>query len=267
MVKGLYTAWSGMVNEMNRMDVMTNNLANADTNGYKKEGATSQTFDEQLAVKIKDQSEPMGMPRRLGGMYPGVKIGETYTDYSQGSFQVTDSQYDVALDGDGFFAVSFTNKNGETSVKYTRDGAFTVNTQGYLVTKDGDYVLNQAGAENTDPAANNYIRLDPNLPFTIDEQGYIHQNEQTVAQLGVINFEDYNYLEKYGENLYQTVDGATLAAANASVRQGYIEASNVNVVTEMVNMITITRAYESNQKVIQTIDGMLDKAVNNVGRV
>ena len=80
MVKGLYTAWSGMVNEMNRMDVMTNNLANADTNGYKKEGATSQTFDEQLAVKIKDQSEPMGMPRRLGGMYPGVKIGETYTD-------------------------------------------------------------------------------------------------------------------------------------------------------------------------------------------
>lgn len=266
MVKGLYTAWSGMVNEMNRMDVMTNNLANADTNGYKKEGATSQTFDEQLAVKIKDQSD-LGLPVKLGGMYPGVKIGETYTDYSQGSFQVTDSQYDVALDGEGFFAVSFTNKNGETSVKYTRDGAFTVNTQGYLVTKDGDYVLNQAGAQNTDPAANNYIRLDPNQTFTIDEQGFIHQNEQVVAQLGVIDFEDYNYLEKYGENLYQTVDGATLTDANARVRQGYIEASNVNVVTEMVNMITITRAYESNQKVIQTIDSMLDKAVNNVGRV
>ena len=209
----------------------------------------------------------MGMPRRLGGMYPGVKIGETYTDYSQGSFQVTDSQYDVALDGDGFFAISFTNKNGETSVKYTRDGAFTVNTQGYLVTKDGDYVLNQAGAENTDPAANNYIQIDPNLPFMIDEQGYIHQNEQVVGQIGVIDFEDYNYLAKYGENLYEAVDGATLAASNARVRQGYIEASNVNVVTEMVNMITITRAYESNQKVIQTIDGMLDKAVNNVGRV
>lgn len=266
MVKGLYTAWSGMINEMNRMDVMTNNLANADTNGYKKEGATSQTFDEQLAVKIKDQSE-VGHPRRLGGMYPGVKIGETYTDYSQGSFQVTDSQYDVALDGEGFFAVSFTNKNGETSVKYTRDGAFTVNTDGYLVTKDGDYVLNQAGAQNTDPAANNYIQLDPNLPFTIDELGFIHQNERIVAQLGVIDFENYDYLEKYGENLYQTVDGATLAASNARVRQGYIEASNVNVVTEMVNMITITRAYESNQKVLQAINGMLDKAVNNVGRV
>lgn len=266
MVKGLYTAWSGMINEMNRMDVMTNNLANADTNGYKKEGATSQTFDEQLAVKIKDQSD-LGLPKRLGGMYPGVKIGETYTDYSQGSFQVTDSQYDIALDGDGFFAISFTNKNGETSVKYTRDGAFTVNTQGYLVTKDGDFVLNQAGAENTDPAAGNYIQLDPNLPFTVDEKGNIHQDGQVVAQLGVIDFEDYNYLAKYGENLYQPVDGATLADADVRVRQGYIEASNVNVVTEMVNMITITRAYESNQKVIQTIDGMLDRAVNNVGRV
>lgn len=266
MVKGLYSAWSGMVNEMNRMDVMTNNLANADTNGYKKEGATAQTFDEQLAVKIKDQSD-MGLPRRLGGMYPGVKIGETYTDYGQGSFQVTDSQYDIALDGDGFFAISFTNKNGETSVKYTRDGAFTVNTQGYLVTKDGDYVLNQAGADNTDPAQNNYIQLDPNLPFTIDEKGYIRQNDQVVTQLGVIDFEDYNYLAKYGENLYQPVDGATLTEADVRVRQGYIEASNVNVVTEMVNMITITRAYESNQKVIQTIDTMLDKAVNNVGRV
>lgn len=264
MVKGLYTAWSGMINEMNRMDVMTNNLANADTNGYKKEGATAQTFDEQLAVKIKDQSD-LGLPKRLGGMYPGVKIGETYTDYSQGSFQVTDSQYDIALDGDGFFAISFTNKNGETSVKYTRDGAFTVNTQGYLVTKDGDYVLSQAGANNTDPAA--YIQIDPNLPFTIDEQGNIHQNEQVIGQIGVIDFEDYNYLAKYGENLYQPVDGATLAPANVRVRQGYIEASNVNVVTEMVNMITITRAYESNQKVIQTVDSMLDRAVNNVGRV
>lgn len=266
MVKGLYSAWSGMINEMNRMDVMTNNLANADTNGYKKEGATSQSFDEQLSVKIKDLSDN-GMPVKLGGMYPGVKIGETYTDYSQGSFRVTESQYDVALDGDGFFAVSFTSKNGETSVKYTRDGAFTVNTDGYLVTKDGDYVLNQAGAQSGNPGQGSFIQLDPNRPFTIDELGNIWQNEQRVAELGVVDFEDYDYLEKYGENLYQPVDGAVVTDSAARVRQGYIEASNVNIVTEMVNMITITRAYESNQKVIQTVDGMLDKAVNNVGRV
>ena len=266
MVKGLYTAWSGMVNEMNQLDVMTNNLANADTNGYKKEGATSQTFDEHLAVKIRDMSDD-GLPVSLGRVTPGVMIGETYTDYSQGSFRVTDSQYDVALDGDGFFAVSFTGKDGVTTAKYTRDGAFTVNTDGYLVTKDGDYVLNQAGAQNGDPGADNFIRLDPNQEFKIDEKGFIWQNDQIVDQLGTVDFEDYNYLEKYGENLYQTVDGAVSTVSNARVRQGYIEASNVNVVTEMVNMITITRAYESNQKVIQTVDGMLDKAVNNVGRV
>ena len=266
MVKGLYSAWSGMVNEMNRMDIMTNNLANADTNGYKKEGATSQSFDEQLAVKIKDQTD-QGLPVKLGGIYPGVKIGGTYTDYTQGSFKVTDNQYDVALDGDGFFAISFTNKNGETSVKYTRDGAFTVNTDGYLVTKDGDYVLNQAGADNTNPGQASFIQVDPNLPFRIDETGNIWQNEQIVAQIGVVDFEDYDYLAKYGENLYDAVDGATLTASDARVRQGYIEASNVNVVTEMVNMITITRAYESNQKVIQTMDSMIDRAVNNVGRV
>lgn len=266
MVKGLYTGWSGMINEMNRMDIMTNNLANADTNAYKKEAATSQTFDEQLAVKIKDQSDN-GLPRRLGGIYPGVKIGETYTDYTQGSFRVTDSQYDVALDGDGFFAISFTSKAGETSIKYTRDGAFTVNTEGYLVTKDGDYVLNQNGADNSDPGQQNYIQIDPNVEFKIDQLGSIWQNGQIVAQLGVIDFENYDYLEKYGENLYQTVDGATLRESTARVEQGYIEASNVNVVSEMVSMITITRAYEANQKVIQTVDSMTDRAVNNVGRV
>lgn len=266
MVKGLYTAWSGMVNEMNRMDVMTNNLANADTNGYKKEGATSESFSHHLAVKIKDQSD-YGLPVRLGNVNLGVKIGETYTDYTQGSFQVTDSQYDLALDGAGFFAVSFTSKDGETSVKYTRDGAFTVNTEGYLVTKDGDYVLNRNGAEQTNPGEESRIRIDPNVEFRVDENGNIWQNNQIVNTVGVIDFENYDYLEKYGENLYQTVDGAVITASDAKVQQGCIEASNVNVVSEMVNMITITRAYESNQKVMQTIDTMLDRAVNNVGKV
>lgn len=266
MVKGLYTGWSGMINEMNRMDVMTNNLANADTNGYKKEAATAQSFDDRLAVRIKDQSV-YGLRRNLDDVRLGAKIGETYTDWSQGSFQVTDSQYDVALDGQGFFAIAFTSKDGETSVKYTRDGAFTINTEGYMVTKDGDYVLNMAGATNTDPAEGNRIRLDPNHKFKIDELGFIWQDDQLVTQLGLADFENYDFLEKYGENLIQTVDGATLVPATCKVEQGYIEASNVNVVTEMVSMIQISRAYEANQKVIQTMDTMIDKAVNQLGKV
>ena len=264
MVKGLYTAFTGMVNEQKRLDVLSNNLANADTNGYKKEGTTSQTFADELAIRIKDTSH-YGIPKRLGTMSMGVHIGETYTDYSQGNYKITDNQTDFALDGNGFFAISYTDKAGNTSVKYTRDGAFIVNTQGYLVTKDGDYVLNRDGAMNTNPNA--YIRLNPNLPFTVAEDGNIYQNEVLVGTIGVVDFADYNYIAKFGENLYDIVDGATIIESNAAINQGYIEASNVNVVSEMVNMITISRAYQAGQKVINAVDETLDKAVNQVGRV
>lgn len=142
-----------------------------------------------------------------------------------------------------------------------------MNTDGYLVTKDGDYVLNQNGAMNQDAGAGNYIRLNPNIDVTIDELGNIYQNDQLVAQLGVVDVADYNYIMKYGENLYDLQNGAQVIDSDAKVVQGTIEASNVNVVKEMVDMITITRAYEANQKIIQTMDTMLDKSVNQVGKV
>jgi len=266
MVKGLYTAYTGMVNQQNRLDVMTNNLANSATNGFKKEGATSQSFDNVLAVKIKDSSD-YNLPKKLGDVTLGVKVGETYTDYSQGSFRVTDNVYDVALDGDGFFAVSFTNKQGETSVKYTRDGAFSVTRDGYLVTKDGDYVLNQAGAMASNPGQANYLRVDPNVELKIDEQGNLTQNNVVLGQIGVVNFQDNDFLSKYGENMYELVDGGQVQASNARVVQGTLEMSNVNVVSEMVEMITISRAFESNQKIMQTLDTTLEKVANNIGRI
>ncbi len=266
MVKGLYTAYTGMIEEMRRMDVMTNNLANADTTGFKKEGTVNQSFDAQLALKIKDTSE-MTQHRRLGDVNLGVKVGETYRDYSQGSFYVTDNPYDVALDGEGFFAIEFRSKNGETSIKYTRDGAFTVDRNGYLMTKDGDYVLNANGAANAAGGQANYVRVDPNREITIDSDGTIYQNNTAVARIGIVDFADYNYLEKYGENLYDMVPGGQRQASNARIEQGCLEMSNVNIVSEMVNMITITRAYEANQKIVTTIDETLDKAVNSVGQV
>ena len=120
MIKGLYTAYTGMVNEQKRLDVLTNNLANADTNGYKKEGTTSQTFADELAIKIKDTSS-YGLNKKLGVISMGVHLGETYTNYDQGSIKVTDNETDVALAGNGFFAIAFTNKAGETSVKFYRE--------------------------------------------------------------------------------------------------------------------------------------------------
>ena len=265
MVKGLYTAYTGMLNQQNRMDVLTNNLANSATNGFKKEGSTSQSFDEQLAIKIKDTSA-YSLPKTLGDVTLGVKIGECYTDYGQGAFRVTDNVYDMAIDGDGFFAISYTNKAGEASVKYTRDGAFTVNREGDLLTKDGDFVLNQAAAMGGNPGQAGYIQVDPNLPLVVDKNGDIYQNDMLVAQIGVVDFADYNFLAKYGENMYDLVDGGQVQASEAQVNQGTLEMSNVNVVSEMVEMINITRAYESNQKIIQTIDSTLEKAVNSIGK-
>ena len=258
MVKGLYTAYTGMVNEQNRMDIMTNNLANASTVGYKKEGSTSQTFNDVLTVKIKDQSVGMRNAQKIGIKNPGVKIGENYTDYSQGSFRITDNTYDLALSGDGFFAIEFTNKAGETDTKYTRAGQFTLNKDGYLVTEEGDYVLD---------TQNRRIRLNTLIDSQITEDGTIYQNNRAVARIQVTDFADYNYLEKYGETYYQPIEGARTIAANAQVKSGYLEMANVQIVSEMVNLISITRAYESNQKVIQTIDGSLDVAVNQIGKL
>lgn len=260
MLKGLYTAYTGMVNEQNRMDVITNNLANANTNGYKKEGATSQAFDDVLAYKLKDLSDAPRTAKYLGVNNPGVKIGETYTDYSQGPIKGTENPLDMALSGSGFFAVSHLNKDGESSVKYTRDGSFTMNTQGFLVTHDGDFVLNTTGAK---------IKLDPLLDVRVDIFGNIMQGDDNtpVTQIRVRDFEDYNYLEKFGENLYQPVEGARIQEADAKIYQGYLETSNISVVTEMVNMINVSRAYETNQKAIQTYDASLEIAVNQLGKL
>ena len=189
MLKGLYVAYTGMINEQHRMDTMTNNLANASTVGYKKEGATSQSFDSVLTLRIKDASMGNGCGhQRLGRNNPGVKIGENYTDFTQGSYRVTGNTYDLALAGSGFFAIEFTNKAGETSTMYTRNGQFTLNREGYLVTEDGDYVLDNQ---------NRRIRINTLLEADISADGTIRQNGTVVARIGVTDFEDSNYREKY----------------------------------------------------------------------
>ena len=258
MLKGLYTAYTGMINEQNRMDTLTNNLANVSTVGFKKEGSTSQSFDDILTVKIKDQSVGVKNVQPLGHNNPGVKIGENYTDYTQGSFRITGNTYDLALSGDGFFAVEFTNKAGETSTMYTRAGQFTLNKDGYLVNENGDYVLDTQSRR---------IKLNTLIDSEIGTDGTITQNGAVVAKIQVTDFEDYNYLEKYGETYYRPVEGAKTTVSDAAVNSGYLEMSNVQVVSEMVNLISVTRAYESNQKIIQTYDNSLEIAVSQLGRI
>lgn len=258
MVKGLYTAYTGMINEQHRMDTIANNMANVTTTGYKKEGATSQSFDSILAVKIKDSSVGYNIVQPEGMMQPGVKIGENYTDWSSGSFKITENDLDLAIAGDGFFAIEFTSKSGETKTMYTRDGGFMLNSDGYIVNSNGDYLLDENSKR---------IQISPSLDTTIDRTGNIIQDMKVVGKIGIVDFENYDYLQKYGENYYYALEGAKFVETKPDIYSGYLETSNVNVVTEMVDLITISRQYESNQKIISTIDSTLDVAVNQIGKL
>ena len=257
MVRGLFTAYTGMWNETKRMDIITNNLANSATVGYKEENVTSQAFDRLYTDKIRDGSEAY-VTKRIGDMSLGVKVGEVYTDYGQGSLRETGATYDMAISGTGFFAVRMTNAQGEETIRYTRNGSFKMTKDGYIVDSDGNHLQSGGGDLQVPVDA---------ADISIDQMGYVYADGTLVSKIELKDFTDYDYLKKYGDNYYETVDGATETPATGLIEQGYTEQSNVNVVSEMVEMITITRAYEANQKVIQTEDDMLDKIVNSAGRV
>ncbi len=259
MVKGLYTAYTGLRNEQRRLDVISNNIANSNTTGYKKMGVTSQSFSQELAVRVDDDSDGY-LVKGIGDVSLGVKIGETYTDFSQGGFRETGNAYDVALEGDGFFTISTTDKSGTEHIRYTRDGSFTVTRDGYLVTKDGDFVLGTNNQRIQIPGANT-------ADVSMDSLGNVYANEVLVGRLQIVDFQNKDALSLYGENMFEALPEAGMVASTALTRQGYLETSNVNVINEMVSMITITRAYETNQKMMQTIDSTLDKAVNEIGKV
>ncbi|HHV09797.1 MAG TPA: flagellar hook-basal body protein [Clostridiales bacterium] len=257
MVRGLFTAYTGMANEQKRLDIISNNIANAATTGYKVQNVTSQSFDDLLTIKIKDSSEAY-YDRPIGYMSLGVKLGETYTDHRQGSLRQTGNTYDLALEGKGFFALEVTDKAGNVSTQYTRNGSFTMTKDGRLVDEDGNHLMGEGGGITIPTDA---------VDVVIDATGAIYADGNYVDTLKIADFEDYNYLVNVGDTRYGTLEGAVETDVSASVRQGYTEQSNVNVVSQMVNMINITRAYEANQKMITSIDKTLELAANSVGRV
>ena len=257
MFRGLYTGWTGMVNEQKRLDVISHNMANADSVGYKDERVSSQAFEQVLGIKIRDGSQAYHN-EAIGHLSLGVKVGEVYTDYSQGSIRGTGGTYDLALSGSGFFTVNVVDKKGDTHTRYTRNGQFHLTKEGLLVDADGNAVQGQSGEINITPSAKK---------VSISPTGVVSADGTVVDSLKIVDFEDYDYLKKYGDTMVEPVDGATTKDADAQILQGYTEQSNVNVIKEMVDMITITRAYEANQKVIRSYDSMLDSAVNQVGRL
>ncbi|MFV0519000.1 MAG: flagellar hook-basal body protein [Lachnospirales bacterium] len=258
MNRSLYTGAVGMMTQMKLMDVASNNIANVNTTGYKADSVVTRSFDEELLKRIKDldSTETHINAPVVGTVNLGVTIDEVITDHSNGSFQSTSSALDLALDGAGYFTVQFTDANGEVTEKYTRDGSFTLDNENNLRTKDGYLVLGENGPITLSGVGS---------PF-IGEDGSVYDGNEIIDQLKLVDVEDKNYLQKYGENLYTLLDGGTTVDSDASVVQGYLENSNASSVKEMVNLINISRVYEANSKVVTTSDTLLGKAVNDIAR-
>lgn len=255
MVRGLYTGWTGLYNEQKRLDVIANNIANSATTGYKQEGVTSQSFDEMLTIKVRDYS--VKMPQTIGNMSLGVKVGEVYTNHGQGSLRPTGNTYDLALDGSGFFTMKVTDADGNDHIRYTRAGNFTITKEGYVTDADGNHLQSESGD----------LMVPTDAEIVFDTDGTVYANGEAIDKVLLADFEDYNYLKKFADTMYEPVDGATQKEADGALRQKFLEQSNVNVIQEMTQMIAITRAYEANQKIVQAMDATLDQAVNSVGRV
>ncbi|MBU0479534.1 MAG: flagellar basal-body rod protein FlgF [Proteobacteria bacterium] len=226
-----------MVAQEQRMNQISNNLANVDSAGYKRE---SNTFHEVL-IKHMDR------PPRVG---KGVKV---ITDHSQGTLEPTANPLDVAISGEGFFRVQTPD-----GVRYTRAGNFQLNREGQLATSNGHLVLGESGT----------IVIEGER-VTVTSTGAVIVDDAEVARLQVVRFADPALLEKEGLNLFRPVgdEGGEEAATDFTVQQGYLEGANVNTIVEMTAMMDLYRDYESQQRVIRVVDEMNSDTVSRVGRL
>lgn len=258
MVRGLYTSGWSMLALQKKMDVITNNMANASTYGYKKDITVMESFPDLMTKIVRDPDSLSKRPRNIGTMELGSDVSEVYTNFSQGQLSKTDNETDMAIKNSdsAFFTIAAPDADGNIAVFFTRDGSFTRNSENVLVTSDGHYVLGENGPV--------ILREGP---FSVDEYGYILQDGEIIDRLLITEFTDTTVLRKFGNNLLQAGEDAQTRAFTGTIQQGHIELSNVNIVREMVDMISVMRAYEANSRVLQAIDSTLDKAVNQVGAV
>lgn len=290
MDKGIYTALSGGIAKSHELELIANNLANANTPGFKKDEGT---FNEYL-TELRRQDSVEGLKREITaatmfeGRPPGdksfVEMDGIYTNFSQGVMEKTNRSLDVGIEGKAFFEVLT-----PSGIRYTRQGNFTIDSSGRLVTVNGYPVLGSTGAAPTQneteinplkgetvlsaqgdlaaaQAANRFIVLG-NGPVNITEDGVIFQNNQRVATMAVQEFRESQWLEKVGTAYYRNdhVENV-LENTSAKLHQGYLESSNVNPVAEMTKLIEVTRAYESHMQAIKTYQDIDGRSVNEIAR-
>jgi len=264
MINGLYSSASGMNAEMTRQETVANNLANAGTVGFKKDEAVFTDFPNTLVHRIDDKLKsglpafisPQASPL-LGVVGHGVQTHSVVTKFTDGGVTRTDRPLDLALHGPALFTV----ERADGSHAYTRAGNFVMNGLGQLTTQAGDLVIGTGGEP---------ISVD-GKEVVIDTTGRVMLDGREAGRLQLASWEPEKMV-KEGEGLYLKAEGDIEAVnespvTGATVTQGFLEEANTKVVEEMVDMITVTRAYEANQKAIQMQDESLGKAINEVGKV
>lgn len=259
MIRGLYTSAAGMDVQQAKVEGVTNNLANASTPGYKKEDIQIQSFPEMLLIQQGGPQRRGGLPvsdppQKLGTMGMGAMVTGTFTDNTAGAVQETGNSTDILLKGPGFFAVNVPAPGNPGRVCYTRNGAFKVDQEGYLVAYGGYRVLGETGEIKVGDAG-----------FKVAPDGTVEAGNVQVDKLRLIEFNDVSGLRNESDGLFIDAQGVGRQANATTVGQGYLEKSNVNVIDEMAGLISVMRTYETNQRLIQAHDELLGKAVNQVG--
>lgn len=279
MLRSLWTGASGMIAQQTSVDTISNNLANVNTVGYKKETVE---FRSLLYQKLQTETtDNNGDPKPvIGQVGSGVRTGAITSRFTQGNMTQTDEPFDLAIDGEGFFAVQ--TPNGETA--YTRNGSllFAIASDGLALTNSEGYpLLDTAGTPIVLSATTDVSKLSIDVDGKVMEEvneaytaadGTTKYNTEYVfrAQLGIVQFNNPSGLEKVSGSMYQETAASGEprmevdddALKRSSIRSGYLEASNVQTVDEIVNLIVAQRAYEMNSKVITASDQMLQQANN-----
>lgn len=252
MIKGFYSAASAMLAGLTRQNMLSHNLANLDTPGFKQVLLSLDDFVEtRVSTRPGDELWPPA-PRALGELGLGVETIPPETDYADGALRQTGQLLDVALQGAGFFRVQ--TPSGE---RYTRDGRFLRDAQGALVTVDGYAVLSEAGAPITLPDGRAAIAGD----------GTITVGGQAVARLGIASFADPAVqLTRDLPNLFAAA-GAPTGTERGTVVQGFLETANVNPAQLMTQMVAVNRAYEAAQMLVQVQDQLLGRAISSLGQL
>ena len=271
MLRGLYLASTGMLVQEMRQDVISNNLANATTPGFKGETATVRSFPEMLLQRMADNKATP-----IGPFSPGVMLDGIHTNFTPGTLTETGQATDLALmqPGVGVTPAFFTVRT-PGGLAYTRNGNFHLDANGVLVTAEGYPVQGQSGDITFRDQYTNELMLDPH--FKVDSNGQIimhlpnqqgRQQEYPLDSLQIATFANaaLPLLQRQGDNLFTAPAGVQpLPAANVQVKQGWLEQANIDPAREIVDMLSVLRSYEANQKVIQTEDQTLGKSVNEVG--